>query len=432
MIGSGTGIETLGALLDATGAVAKSDIYPFASYRILITPLVAEGVYGTTQDITLDVDVTDFIRNFSSVKQEIDNGDYDIGIFTFGNLTLNAININRKFNDENDALSIFPYTRDKAKIEIVYCDVFGNEITRFKGLINEDASRLDIKSDTVRFKVLSMDSIFRQVSISAGAIVNGDLFSTAIKKIVNVPDITDVLNFDADDINVDLDLEIDNGEFFSNSVVKDSLDELLKASNSILYIDENENIIVSSRAENPTTHDLAGNGDLYGRESILSVKKLNTGVHRVFNSVKVGDTEVSTDSAWVTENGFRQKTFSFDFITSTTKEGQIADRILNNFRVPKMETDIIVKTEDIKNARILDLVRVDYNYKITPDPRDERLPMVGQDAIGSFHLPTTIGSFRILPNIKWKIIAISENAKNFTTILKLRQTGVEANDGVFT
>lgn len=432
MIGSGSGKGTLGALLDASTVVAKSNVYPFASYRILITPLVSEGVYGTTQDITLDVDVTDFVRNFSNVKQQIDNGDYDIGIFTFGNLTLNAININRKFNDENDALSIFPYRRDKAKIEILYCDIFQNEITRFKGLINEDATRLDIKSDTVRFKVLSMDSIFRQVNIPSGAIVAGDLFSTAIKKIINVPAITDVLNFDPTNIVVDLDLTIDNGEVFSNTVVKESLDDLLRASNSILFIDENENVIVSSRAENPTTHSLFGNGDIYGRENILSVKSFNAGIHRVFNSVKVGDTEISTDTAWVSENGFRQKSYSFSFMTDSTKEGQIADRILNNFRVPKMETELVVQTDAIKNARILDLVKVDYNYKLTPDTRDETLPMYGVAQYSEAHYPTTVGSFRILPNIKWKIIGISESAKNFTTILKLRQTGTEANDGVFT
>lgn len=432
MIGAGLGITTLGGgALAATGAGAKSDTYPFVAYRILITPLVAEDVYGTTQDITLNINATDFVKSFGSVKQEIDNGDYDIGIFTFGNLTLNAINHSRKFNDEDDALSIFPYGRDRAKVEITYCDTSNNEITRFKGLINEDATRLDIKTDSVRLKVLSLDSIFRQVSVPAGAIVVGDLFSTAIKKILNIPAITGTLNFSASNINVDLDLTIDAAEGFSNAVVKTSLDSLLRASNSILYIDNDENVIVAPRTENPTTHELFGNGDLFGRESILTIKNFNSGVHRVFNSVKVGNTEVATDSAWVSEDGFRQKSYSFEFITTASKELLIAERISNNFRVPKKETEIEVKTEEVKNARILDLVKIDYNYKITPDPRDSKLPLLGHDALGTFNLPQTSGSFRILPNIKWKIIGITENAKNFTTVLKLRQAGTEANDGVF-
>lgn len=409
-----------------------ADTYPFLNYRVLITPLVSEGVYGSTVDVTQDVDMTDFISNFSNVKQEIDNADYDIGIFTFGNLTLNCLNNKRKFSDETEALSIFPYIRDKAKVEIQYRDKEANEITRFKGLINDDATRLDIKTNIVRFKVLSLDSIFRQVSIPPGAIVIGDLFSTVIKKILNVPEITNTLNYNPANINVNLDLAIDNGEVFSNAVVKTSLDQLLRASNSILYIDENDNVIVTDRAENVATFSLFGNGDKYGRENILSIKKFNNGTHRVFNSIKVGETEVSTDDAWVAENGFRQKEFDFDFITTASKEEQIADRILNHFRVPKMEMDMIVQTEAVNTIRILDTVRASYDYKTTPDPRDSKLPLLGQDELLTFHLPYAEGSFRIQDHFKWKVIGISENGKDFTTTLKLRQTGTEANDGVFT
>jgi len=406
-------------------------VYPFKNYRVLITPLVSEGVYGTTLDITEDIDMTDLIKSFSSIKQEIDNGDYDIGIFTFGNLTMNAINYRKKFNNEHEALSIFPFTRDKAKVEIQYRDADATEIIRFKGLINDDATRMDIEKDMVRFKVLSQDSIFRQVNVPEGAIVAGDLFSTAIKKMLNVPAITDVLTFSAANINVNLDIAIDDGDVFSNTVVKDSLDQLLQASNSILFIDASDNIIVKERSENVPLFALFGAGDAHGRENILSIKNFNSGVQRVFNSVKVGETEVTTDAAWVQENGFRQKTFSFDFITTASKEKQIADRISNHFRVPKMEMDIVVKTEAVKQIRLLDLVRVAYDYKATPDPADDRLPMYGVAMYGDVHYANTSNSFRITQNVSFKVYGISENAVKFTTTLKLRQTGTESHDGYF-
>ncbi|MGR3219267.1 MAG: hypothetical protein ACUZ8H_05535 [Candidatus Anammoxibacter sp.] len=405
--------------------------YPFINYRVLITPLVSEGVYGTAIDVTQDIDMTDLIKSFSNVRQEIDNGDYDIGIFTFGNLTMNAINFKKKFSNEHEALSIFPFTRDKAKVLIQYRDKDANEITRFKGLINEDATRMDIKRDIVRFKVLSQDSIFRQVNVPSGAIVAGDLFSTVIKKILNVPAITDVLTFSAANINVNLDIAIDDGEVFSDTVVKNSLDQLLLASNSILLIDSSDNIIVKERSENVPLYALFGNGDPHGRENILSIKNFNNGLHRVFNSVKVGDVEVTTDTAWVSENGFRQKELSFDFITTESKEKQIADRVSNHFRVPKMELDIVVKTEAVKQIRLLDLVRVAFDYQATPDQEDDRLPMYGVAKYGEVNYANTTGSFRITQNISWKVYGISENAKNFTTTLKLRQTGTETHDGYF-
>ena len=405
--------------------------YPFINYRVLITPLVSDGVYGTTVDVTQDIDMTDLIKSFGNVKQEIDNGDYDIGIFTFGNLTMKAINFRKKFNDHREALSIFPFSRDKAKVEIQYRDKDGNEITRFKGIINDDATRLDIKKDIVRFKVLSQDSIFRQVNVPPGAIVTGDLFSTVIKKILNVPAITNTINFSAANINVNLDIAIDDGEVFSNTVVKTSLDALLRASNSILFIDIDDNIIVKERSENVPLHALFGGGDAHGRENILSIKNFNSGVHRVFNSVKVGDTEVTTEAAWVLEHGFRQKTFDFDFITTASKQKQIADRISNHFRVPKMELELIVKTEAVKQIRLLDLGLVAFDWKATPDPDDDRLPMYGVAAYGTAHYARTNGSFRITQNISWKVYGISENAKKFTTTLKLRQTGTESHDGYF-
>lgn len=405
--------------------------YPFANYRVLITPLVADGVYGTTLDITQDIDMTDLIKSFGKVKQEIDNGDYDIGIFTFGNLTMRAINYTRKFNDHTDADSIFPVTRDKAKVEIQYRDRDQNIITQFKGLINEDATRQDTKKDTVRFKVLSLDSIFRQVNIPSGAIGTGELFSAVINKILNVPEITNVLGYDPANINVNLDLTIDNGEVFSSVVAKTALDQLLRASNSILYIDANDDVIVTDRSENLPLFALWGGGDDHGRENILSINNLNNGEHRVFNSIRVGDTEVSEDTAWTAENGVRQKSYSFEFITTASKEKQIADRILEHFRVPKMECELVVRTEDVKQARLLDIIRVGFDFRASPDPESTGIPIYGVAEYDTDYYPHAAGSFRITQNISWKIIGISINAVNFTTTLKLRQSGTEAHDGFF-
>ena len=96
-----------------------------------------------------------------------------------------------------------------------------------------------------------------------------------------------------------------------------------------------------------------------------------------------------------------------------------------------MEMDLIVKTEAVKQIRLLDLVRVAYDYKATPDPEDDRLPMAGLGVYGTDHYANTSGSFRIGQNISWKVYGISENAVKFTTTLKLRQTGTESHDGYF-
>ena len=92
---------------------------------------------------------------------------------------------------------------------------------------------------------------------------------------------------------------------------------------------------------------------------------------------------------------------------------------------------MVVKTEAVKQIRLLDLVRVAFPYQVKPDPEDDRLPMYGVAKYGEVRYANTTGSFRITQNISWKVYGISENSKNFTTTLKLRQTGTETHDGYF-
>lgn len=406
--------------------------YSFFNTRVLITPLISENVYGSTVDVTQDVDVSDFIKSISTIRREIDNGDDDFGIFTFGNINLTAINYTGKFNDENhNGVSIFPYLRDRAKVEIEFRNKAGTATTRFKGLINDDATRQNLQSDTVSFRVLSLDSILRQVKIAAGSVVTGDLFSTAIKKILNVPSITTTLTYDAANISVDLDLTIDDGEPFSNATAKDKLDELLLASNSVLYIDETDTVFVKPRTVSNTLFELYGRGDKYGRSNIIKVKNLNTGLHRAFSSIKINSDTVSTSDPWVTNYGFRQKSISFDFMNDLDKEEQIADRLLDEFKVPKMELEVEVKTEKINSAELLDMVSVNYPYMLFPDPTFGKLPMFGTAEFGTARFPIQYGSFEIKPDVRWKIIGIDEHPSSFTTTLKLRQAGTANEEGYF-
>jgi hypothetical protein len=408
-----------------------ADFLPFNNYKIFFTPLISEIVYGTTVDVTADIDLTDFVKSLGTIKREIDNGDYDIGIFTFGDITLNAINFSRKFNDERDALSIFPFRRDRCRVEIIFYDDEGNSSTRFVGLINDDATRIDIDKDLVRLKVLSLDSIFRQVSVPAGAIVAGDLFSTAIKKILNIPEITSTMIYSPANISVSLDLQIDEGEVFSAVPAKEALDLLLLASNSILFVDNTDTIRVKPRVQSTNIFYLYGPSDAFGRENILSIKNYNNGIQRAFNSIAVNENTVFTNSAWVEQYGFRQKSISLDFITTTSKEQAIAENIAEEFKVPKPEVEVTVKASDFQNIDLLDLVSIDLGYRNTPHPDDEGLPMYGRAQYGTEHYAISSGSFKIYPKEKWKVTGIEENPAKNIMLLRLRQAGSSTADGFF-
>ena len=407
-------------------------VYSHENYRVLFTPLVGINVYGATIDVTQDVDLTDWIKSVGSIKREVDNGNYDIGIFTFGDITLSAINHTRKFNAPDDSQSIFKFRRDRCKVEILFFDADGNSSTRFKGLINDDATRIDVEKELIKFRVLSLDSIFRQVDVPAGSVVIGDLFSTVIKKVLNVPDITTTLTYSASNINVDLDLAIDVGEVFSNITAKEALDVLLLASNSVLYVDNSDVIHVKPRTESANVFLLFGGGDMYGRDNIIKISNVNNGLQRSFSSIKVNDNTTATNAAYVTEYGFKQKTLSLDFITTVSKEQQIADRILLEFHVPKDEIEVDVLSNDVKNIDLFDLVKIDYDYRASKHPADDLISMYGQADFDESYYAITSGSFKIRPKEKWKVTSIKEEPKNMVTRLRLRRAGKETHDGYFT
>lgn len=405
---------------------------PFSRYQVFITPLLTNTVYGDLIDISEEVEITDFVaaNGITSIKSEIDNGDYDFGTFTFGNISLKAVNRRGRFSDPVlDSRSLFPYTRNLCKVFVRFFDEDDNEFLQFRGIINDDATREKETDESVRFVVLSYDSVLRLTKVGSGAIASGVSASQAIKIILNVPSITSVLNYDVSNINVVHDFTIDDGEYFSAIPAKQALDELLVCTNSILYIDDDDNIIVRDRSENATTFNLYGHGDQFDRENIINIKNYNNGFQRAFSSIKFDEAEASNEAA-IDMYGLRQKEISFDFITTGATKQALVDNLIEAFKAPKIEAEIDVLTKAVKGINLLDTVRVDFPFRYSPEG-DEFLPLYGAAKWGNFSWPYEYGSIRIKDSIKFKVIMIDHNPSKMTTTLKVRQVGTDFNDGYF-
>ena len=125
-------------------------------YQVLLTPLVAKNTYGTEQDITLNVDLEDFVKNggISTIKREIDNGDFEVGVFVFGSINLTCINTDGRFSDPSDSRTLFRYTRDKARITVNFYDGTSNTAdSSFRGLIDDRATKMNFGKNEVKFKL---------------------------------------------------------------------------------------------------------------------------------------------------------------------------------------------------------------------------------------------------------------------------------------
>ena len=117
-----------------------------AFYTTLVTPLRTNDTYGDQVDISDQVIAT----KFGKIKQSIDSGNYDIGIYTYADLRLTVANFDGRFNDETDSASMFYFTRDRAKIQVKYTDDAGVQSTVYDGLINDEATLQDFEKDTVK------------------------------------------------------------------------------------------------------------------------------------------------------------------------------------------------------------------------------------------------------------------------------------------
>lgn len=400
-------------------------------FKVFFTVLVKRDVYGTTQDVSSAIDLEDFIfsNGVGKISTEVDNGDYDVGVFTYSDITLKAINFYGKFNDENDSRSIFPYTRDLTKVDIVYYDSDGNPFTIFKGVINEEATRASDDQNQVTFKVLSQDSVFRKTKVASGIIQSGQYISEAIRNIIQYPIITSVLTYNPAKINVTIDSLIDDQSVFDDVTVKEALDQLLVASNSVLEIDSSNEIVVRSREDNNNTPWMFYNyGSFKGEENIINLSDYNNGLQRSFNSVEINNV-ISFSTPHIDRWGLREKKIDIEFITDTDVLRQIAMNIREEFENPKPECEIEIAFESAKDIRILDLVRMDFQPKMDPYEPDTTLPLYDIVRYDEVLYPRETGNITIVDTMMWKVIGIFVDPAKLTARLKLRQRGKTVHEG---
>jgi hypothetical protein len=402
--------------------MGKSEITPI-QYKVYITPRKALNTYAT------EIEVSANIITSSNMKKSIDASDFDIGVYYYGDVKLKVDNYDGKFSDKYDVRSLFPYGRDLAKVRISYNDKNG-ESTVFNGLIDDKATKIDFEKDEVHLTAPSNDSILRTLRVPAATITNGTDANTAFKNLLNRTEITTVLTYDESLINVKNNITIDDGSTFDNIPTRDAIAKLLVASNSCFIITPENKMKISSRVFNDkNATGLYGPFSKRGNQNILSLKKYNDGKQRQFTVVKIDD-QVSVQTNYVADYGYRQKTVSnLDFITNNVTKLSVATSLSDEFKFPKIECEVEVQTSFAKTLNLLDPVKIDYPLRLVPDIKFS--PIIGATTINDAtkNLPYEYGGSKIQWQAAFKIIEIRENLKNFTSILKVRQTGKDIGDG---
>jgi hypothetical protein len=401
-------------------------------WRVYINPFDEAGAYTEFQEVTDDV----LFGKIGSINTDLDNTEYDIGIYRTSNFKISLRNDNAKYSDVDNPDSIFRYKRAESLIKITWeindegpfvgideseSGFLSEELIVFTGLINDESLTMDLETQTVSFTCLGKEYLFSRVTVPFGSISNGDLFSAILYAVLNQPQITTLLTVDPANISCGTDLAIDSIASLQNKTVQEGLNKLLLASNSVLYI-KDDTIYVSPRSPSANVIlNFYAQTSTLGNENILDVKNIKNGMNKVFNYFTWKDsTVVSEDVSSVIKNGVRKKEVNFEFITDDTKKLTILDNLRDEFANPKQDFDLYTPlnyTTIVGN--LLDKVSIDYpiTYVSAGDP----IPICGIAVCGEAILPKALSAFQIASDDYYKVIGRSIDPKKSEIKFKVRK-----------
>lgn len=390
-------------------------------YQVFIRPLINLFTYSSTE-----VEVTQYLnanQGIGRIRASVDSTDFVLGVFSYTHVKLKFLNYDGVLSDSVSTESIFNFQRDRAKVRIVFRDF------EFTGLINDEATKED--EDSIEFTVISNDSIIRKTSVTGGLLTNNMLFSEAIFAILNRSPINNTINVSASNIHLDIDERIDDVSSLENVSSHNALNELLVVSNSFLYIDSNDNAIVSFRTRNTdVAATFYGDYDPLNRSpQVLKLHSLNNGTNRAFNSFVVNE-EIMEDTNYINAFGFRRKDISADFITSFSRKRAIASNLLNKYRYPKFEGKIRVPTRDATQLTLGSVIRIDFPKLFSPADGDATTSKYGGGLYATNRYPNTTGNIFIDPRVGWIVYEREDTPQDFTTTLKVREYGYQINDSL--
>ena len=216
-------------------------------FKVYIKPFKSNGDYADSYiDVSSDTDV----QSIGSIKESIDQDEFEVGLFKFNQFRIVLNNIQGKYSDVGEPNTIFAHKRNDSLIkitwqienDIVQCGTavcgdpkLSEELTIFVGLLNDASLALDISNQKLNFQALGLESIFDRVEVNYASLSNGDTISEAIYTILNQTAITNLLTVSSLNIDPDTNVIIDDKSNLENTTVKEALNDLLFIGNAVLY-----------------------------------------------------------------------------------------------------------------------------------------------------------------------------------------------------
>lgn len=375
------------------------------------------------------VDVTKDVVSLGSLTQQLDQNEYDLGVFKSGQVKLTLQNDHGRYGDVGSIETIFKYKRGNSLVKVEWepgnqpliagffraghpDSIVSEPVTVFQGLLSDIGTQSDIDAVTVEFEVLGYEQLLSEIVVPYSSISNGDTLSAAIYAMLNQAPFNARVTVSSGNIvaGVGPSVTIDDKTKLENKTVVEALKMILLGSNSVLYIRDdasgNPTVYVTARtASADLEYTFRGPGATSGIESTADVKGLRTGAARILNFWTWKDTTLAVgDASSRAKYGDLKKEISLDIITDNTKRTTCLTSLKDEFANPKREMVLHTPvTIDRLALYLLDKVAVDYP-PVPIQNENEPVAIYGVGEFGVDYYADSIFPITIEESARFKIL----------------------------
>lgn len=402
--------------------------------RVYITPLDDNGDFADEIDISSYVDM----NSIGKIKRSLDNSAYDIGVFRYNNMSLKLHNSSGRFSEVGNLRSIFRTRRAGSKVRVTWAPdfapicgvavcgecVLSEEVDVYKGVLNDDATRMTVDDQIADFQVLSYESQLSKVMVPYGDLSGSDTLKDLLYKTLNQAEITKYLQVLESNLNLMVDYIPDDLTWFDLKTGKEAIEALLLVSNSVLYCEGDVLKVVGRMPSADIQKSFYGQASNMGNENIFQIENFRTGQNRILNVLrwKDGGMGAAVNYESVGRWGAFPKDLDVEFVTDNAKQSSSAASIVNEFKEPKRELELATILEpDALGLKFLDRVNID--YPTVWESSGKYFPVVGVTKIGDIEspLPHIMWDLRINQDRDFKIMGIEVDLKSEMITYNLRE-----------
>ena len=317
------------------------------------------------------LDVTKYLMDASTeIETRLDFESYGYGEVKSGTAKFLLNNKNGKFNPAGTLYSLFEsatsrhFTRLRYKAG--YYDESGDKIdeTVFEGLLNEKSIDDNFNEGYLSITAQNYSQILSQQSSINGSLLASMTAKNVIIQIMANAEVNKFVTCPIENVNPDKNITFNDAVKFENKKVSEILTDICQKTNSIWYVNQAHELVITGRMPNANTpHRFIGGSQQRRNTNILTITSYDSGFTKIINDVvyKSGDNTFSIrpDIESTITNGVQTLNLEGDDLTDELVITNIANAIISEWKRPRIR--VVLSTPYSPNIyNLFDLCTIDF------------------------------------------------------------------------